>query len=239
MALLALAFALGATACGGGAPRAALDVDLTHRAGLAVTTDAGGRHFTDAGGRAVTLTRGWVVVTGVEIFLCPTVGERLWRLLRPVGVAWAHGVGSERKLAVPHASGLDRADGAPLPLGTLSPPPARYCRVRVTLGPADADAVGLPPAAAGVALVGKSLWLEGTVAPAGGGDPVPFQLTSAAESFVDLDEGGIDLAEGARATRRLAAGYGAWLDGLDPSAAGAGDALLRRIADGLALEAPP
>lgn len=75
----------------------------------------------------------------VELLRCRTalgwLGDTLIRSAR------AHGTSSPTLLAVPMVETAQALDD--VVLGTLRPPPARYCGVRYQLGPADADAFGL------------------------------------------------------------------------------------------------
>ncbi|MBF5045278.1 hypothetical protein FGE12_22930 [Aggregicoccus sp. 17bor-14] len=189
-----------------------------------VSTDAQGRHFTLADGRKVTLTRGWVTLSSVELLPCvepASVSQRPRRLHLPafsvmdlfIGTAHAHTGGTPTKLGSPHVLGLDEADGTAMALGALHPPVGRFCAARLAFSPADDDAHDLPTA---VDMVDRTLRLEGQVVPAGGGAPVPFTLESDALAGRDVTFAApLELSESAPSTTlRLALAYDRWLEGV-------------------------
>jgi hypothetical protein len=194
-------------------------------------------------GDVVRLTRGHLNVASVEILACPsTAWRKLLEALSPVGTARAHTEGTPTRIGEPHVDDLLRDDAQALTLGTLKPPADRYCRGTVLLEPADADAVGLP---ASVPMEGNTLWLEGTVEPAGGGAAQPFQLASSSEAEVDAQFLGpagspspVPLTTaGIARTGQVLVRYDRWFDGVDPLAPGAADALVDAIAASLELRA--
>lgn len=193
----------------------------------------------------ITLTRAWVNVGAVEIFPCPaSAWRRTLRLLGPIGVAQAHTEGSPTKLGIPHVDDLARPDGQSMDFGTFHPPAGTYCQAAVSLDAADGDAVGLPPASV-VPLTGNTVWIEGTVKPAGGGPVQDFTLTSAAEAegqvaFVASSGAASPIAlqsAGTARSARVVLRYDRWFATVDPLAAGAGDALVRAIAQTLEVHA--
>jgi len=194
-------------------------------------------------GDVVRITRGHVNVGSVEIFACPaTAWRKVLEALSPLSSARAHTTGSPTRIGAPHVDDLLRDDALALALGTLKPPADRYCRASVSLHPADADAVGLPSA---VPMTGNTVWLEGTVEPAGGGDPEPFQLASGAEAEVDLQlvgsSGGPSpialTSAGMARSGRVVLRYDRWFDAVDPRDPGAGDALVSAIAQAIEVRA--
>jgi hypothetical protein len=132
-------------------------------------------------------------------------------------------VGSDRRLAVPHLVDVLEPEGATAHAGTVTPLPGRYCRAHVVFGPADADAENAPAKG----MVGRTLELEGTLD--SGGGPVPVRLQSDAILGVDVALA-LDLSRDQHAARTFTLRYGAWLDGIDPSAPDAAAQVLARIA---------
>jgi hypothetical protein len=125
-------------------------------------------------GATITLDRGWIALSSTEIAPCEgSAAAWGWPSLG-VAPAWAHSPSAPRKLGVPGVLPLIAAEETVLALGELRPPPGRYCDVRVELGPADADAEGAP---AEVGMVGRTLWLEGSI-DVGDGAPSRFTLES-------------------------------------------------------------
>src|SRR4051794_9710009 len=170
-------------------------------------------------GYVVELDRGYLVTATVELEPCDglATGRARWwqvvsRALSWEGTAWAHEHGSPTRLGAPFVQPLV-GGGAAGVLGTFRPPPGRYCRVRVGLGPADADAEGLP---ADVRLVGKTFFLGGRYRLPDGG-PRPFTVDSAAALEVELPLGPLVLSDESPRRRTLSLGMTAahWLDGLD------------------------
>ncbi|QRO02089.1 hypothetical protein JRI60_25295 [Archangium violaceum] len=225
---------LALCACGSREEGIQLHLDLALRpSGTAVSENAT-RSFTNDRGERITLTRAYVTLSSVEIFPCPTTSAWRWlRLLSPIGTAEAHETSSPRKLGVPHVSGLERPDGEALALGTLQPPPGSYCRARLVFSPADADAEGLPT---GASMEGKTLLLEGEVLPTGGGAARPFRLETNGLANAEVSLEGLSLTQDApEASRTVQLAYDKWLDGVDPTSAGATEQVLKNLASSATL----
>ncbi|MHA7634515.1 hypothetical protein [Corallococcus sp. M7] len=228
LALLAL------SACGERVDGMTVTLGLEHRATAHGVQAAGGeRSFTRADGQVLTLTRGYVTLGSVELKPCEeALGWRLLKALSPIGTAHAHSVGSPLRLGTPHVSGLERPDGNVLTLGTVRPPPGRYCRARLTFEPADADAEGLP----GVDMVGHTLWLEGTRMTAGGGEPQPFRLVTSNIATVDVVLDGLTLSEDEPAAgRTFMLAWDTWLATVDLESPGAAATALDTVARSVAM----
>jgi hypothetical protein len=104
----------------------------------------------------VTLDAAFVTLTGVEIVRCAEDARR-WRW---TSVAYAHSQATPTRLGVPAVEDLLAPAPTPRTLGVLHAPPGRYCSVRITLGPADSDALGLDAAPG---MLGKSALLGGSL----------------------------------------------------------------------------
>jgi len=141
---LTRALVAGSLACVGLTASAACDagtipayVTLALRSGL----PADGALVSE-GGATLRLGTARLTVLAAALESCPaTPTAQLRALLRP-SVAHAHSEGSPTRLGEPHVVDLRAATSTEL--GEFQPPAGRYCGVRLTLGPADADAVGLP-----------------------------------------------------------------------------------------------
>ncbi|RKH88042.1 hypothetical protein D7Y21_16455 [Corallococcus sp. AB045] len=232
LALLAL------SACGERVDGMTVTLGLEHRAtAQGVQATGGERSFTRADGQVLTLTRGYVTLGSAELKPCEeALGWRLLKALSPIGTAHAHSVGSPLRLGTPHISGLERPDGSVLKLGTVRPPPGRYCRARLTFEPADADAEGLPGADSGVDMVGHTLWLEGTRVPSGGGEPQPFRLVTSNLATVDVVLDGLTLSEDEPAAERtFALAWDTWLATVDLESPGAAASALDTVARSVAM----
>ncbi|WP_224244571.1 hypothetical protein [Hyalangium gracile] len=204
-----------------------------HGAG-AVQMEQSARSFTNDRGERVILTRAHVSLSSVEIFPCADSGAWRWlRELSPIGTAHAHSESSPRRLGTPHVSSLERPDGEVLELGTLRPPPGRYCRLHLVFGPADADAEGLPTD--GV-MVGRTFLLEGEIPSADGGAPRPFRVESSRIANQELVLDGLSLsAEELEAEQRITLAYDHWLDGTSPLDPDAATQVLRNVASAAAV----
>ncbi|NBD09950.1 hypothetical protein [Corallococcus silvisoli] len=225
-------------ACGERVDGVHVTLGLEHKATAEGVVAAGGaRTITRADGQTLTLTRGYVTLGSVELRPCEeALGWRLLRALSPVGTAHAHSTGSPLKLGTPHVSGLERPDGNVLTLGTLRPPPGRYCRARLTFEPADGDAEGMPAADSGVAMEGRTLWLEGTRVPAGGGEPQPFRLVSSRIATVDVVLDGLTLSEDEPAAERtFVLAWDSWLATVDVESEEVAGAVLDTVARSVAM----
>ncbi|NNB86826.1 hypothetical protein HJC10_05830 [Corallococcus exiguus] len=229
---------LGLSACGERVDGMTVTLGLEHRATAQGVQAAGGeRSFTRADGQVLTLTRGYVALNSVELKPCEeALGWRLLRALSPIGTAHAHSEGSPLRLGTPHVSGLERPDGNVLTLGTVRPPPGRYCRARLTFEAADADAEGLSDVAHGVDMVGRTLWLEGTRVPAGGGEPQPFRLVTSNIATVDVVLDELTLSEDEPAAERtFALAWDTWLATVDLESPGAAASALDTVARSVAM----
>jgi hypothetical protein len=228
----AAAFGLGCGGASGRSDQTAVALRARHAAGREVlgTTD---RTFATAAGERVTLTRAVVTVSSVELFPCQSAAARLWRWLSPVGIAWAHGVGTERRLAAPNLHDVLAPDADVAELGTVHPFAGSYCWARVALAPADADT----PGAGAAGLVGTTLLLEGTLSAADGTNVRPFTLRTATTKGVDVTAfPALPLGNDDQARRTFVLTYGGWLDGVDPLAAGAADQVLDRVVAAISAE---
>ena len=150
------------------------------------------RAFATNLGYQVRLDSGYVGIQTVELVQCDdapaapaSTARRLWRVLRAPALAHAHTLnGPSYALGVPYVDDLLRADHDVFTVGSMEPPPARYCGAKVMIGPADADAVALP---AGVDMVGRSLHLVGRFRTAGStGAWQPLRVDSNATHEVDI-----------------------------------------------------
>jgi hypothetical protein len=188
-----------------------LHLGLAHQPAQQVQHVGERRQFTNNRGERITLTRAYVTVSSVEIFVCPVTGARKWlQWLSPVGTAQAHSVTDPRRMGTPYVDSLERADGEVLELPSLQPAPGRYCRARLVLGPADADAERLPE---GGLMLHKTLRLEGEVASADGASVRPFVLESAGIANAELPFDALTLSEGSReAGLRFTLAYDRWLN---------------------------
>lgn len=96
---------------------------------------------TDLGYR-VALDRALVVFAEVELLRCDNFVADLARLLGPAR-ARAHVLDTPTSLGEPLVLDLMESAGIPEFVGTMKPPPGRYCGIRILGRPADEDAVGL------------------------------------------------------------------------------------------------
>jgi hypothetical protein len=206
--------------CGAREEGIRLHLGLTLHPAGPVLAEGGSRTFTTDRGERILLTRAHVTLNSVEISPCPEAAAWRWlRALSPIGTAYAHSESNPRKLGTPHVSSLEQPDGAALELGTLRPPPGRYCRVHLTFGPADEDAQGLP---ANGAMEGRTLLLEGEVLSTSGEGSHPFRLESSGISNAELPLDALTLsAEELESEQLITLAYDHWLDGISPLASDA------------------
>ena len=188
------------------------------------------RSFTTDRGYVVTLNRAAVSFEGLELQACAQ-SRRAPLLGR--GVAWAHSTASPTRLGDSFVLGLS---GGTLALGTLPPPPGRYCGVRLALAPADGDAMGLPD----TSMEGLSIRLEGFFQMPGQ-EPTPLGVstTMAASAPASLALTlGDDGQRSATLTVRLSGEH--WLDGIDLATASADElsqAVVKAVAGSLTVDA--
>ena len=125
----------------------------------------------------VALVDSYVVVQTAELVACPSVTTMLLKALNPLPSAMAHVETSPTLLGVPVVMTV-AGEQAHTRVGSLQPPPGEYCGIRLNVGPADEDAVGLPSDD----LIGRSIFVNGTDA-AG----AAFSYGSAATDSVQVD----------------------------------------------------
>lgn len=155
----------------------------------------------------VVLDAAFVAVTGVELVPCAT-DKRRFGLgdLFGEAVAHAHSHGTPTSLGVPAVEDLLAPTATPRELGVLHAPPGRYCSVRVTVGPADHDALGL---AAAPTMLGLSALLSGSIdSTCARSQTIEAALAAPIEVSADALE----------ATLVLRIDAATLLDGVDPSA---------------------
>ncbi len=232
-------------ACSGGERVEGLELTLGLTTGRArpLGERAGPRTLVNDKGTRASFTRAFVTLGSVELLPCEEAGwRRLLRGLSPVGTAWAHSVSSPRRLGTPHVVGLERADGEVTELGTLRPPPGRYCHARLTFQPADADAEGLAAAAQGpepVDMVGHSLHLRGTLSAPDGGEPQPFTVSLGGQASVNVVLDGLTLSEEQpKAVLVFTLAWDGWLDGVSPQTPPPRVDLLGNVARSASLQPP-
>ena len=96
--------------------------------------------LTDSGYR-VWLERALMVLGPVELIECESAVRDLWRLFT-VATARAHIGTASTSLSVPLVLDLMDGDGTAFYVGTIRPPPGRYCGMRIAGGPANEETVG-------------------------------------------------------------------------------------------------
>ncbi|SEU23236.1 hypothetical protein SAMN05443639_110222 [Stigmatella erecta] len=215
-----------------------LNLRLAHQPVQEVQRVGTQRHFTNNRGEQITLTRAYVTVSSVEIFACPVTGARRWlQWLSPLGTAHAHSVTDPRRMGTPYVDSLERADGEVLEMQALQPSPGSYCRARLVLGPADADAEQMPE---GALMLNKTLLLEGQVTSADGATVRPFRLESAGLASAELPFEALTLSDDAReASLRFTLAYDRWLNDVDWASAGAASQALTNVGNTIELSRQP
>jgi hypothetical protein len=221
-------------ACGSREAGTQLHLTLDFRPARSARTEGATRQFLNDRGDAIRLTQARVTLSSVEIAACQTSAAWRWlRALSPVGTAHAHSASNPQRLGTPHVSGLERADGEALALGTLEPPPGRYCRAHLVFAPADEDAEGLARYAD---MEGRTVVLEGEWTPATGGAPRAFRVESTGVFNADVALDAVALTpESLEAVRTVHLAYDQWLDGVDLAAPDASDRVLRNVARAVTL----
>lgn len=133
--------------------------------------------------RSVELERALFVVVSLEAIPCsPSETSSAARVLAPLGVARAHGVPTPTRMAMHHV--IDLLETRPSWAVSVShPPPDIYCWVRVTIGPADRDAIGLP---ADESLTDTALTIRGRHGDVDAPPTQPFEVTSTRTQSIDV-----------------------------------------------------
>jgi hypothetical protein len=134
---------------------------------------------TDRGYR-VRLEQAMITFGEVELVFCDGLTEQALRLFK-ASTARAHSETTPTELGVPVIIDLMESGGRPLFAGTLKPPPGRYCALRVTCTPSDADAQGTELQRQ--AMLNTTVLLDGSVEGPGGEmlGPIHIRLTERVE----------------------------------------------------------
>ncbi len=150
-----------------------------------------------------------LTVLAVELRPCVSAVRMHLRDLIGPARAYAHSAGSPTRLGVPNV--IDLLASTARTLGNIAPPAGRYCSTRLSLGPADADAEGLPDPT----FVGTTFALE-----ADARAPTARTLDGVVSGNITVDvafEPALSLAEGEDVRVELVFGDGDAIDGLDLS----------------------
>lgn len=227
LAWSSVAVMIAVAACGWRSDGVRIDLAASTALPAPARADAAGLHWTAQDGTLVTVTRGWVTVSSIEIFPCPPSALRkVWNELG-YGTARAHTTSNPTRLGAPTVVSALQEAGTAVPLGALRPPAVRFCRMRVTFEPADEDAASLP---AEVDMVGKTLWLDGTRTPPSG-TAQPFHLEASGIGTVELDIDPVELGEANLEASAVVELHPArWLDGVDLGSGAPGPAALDAVA---------
>ncbi len=134
----------------------------THSEGLSVAVyssgvDRSARAWVSDAGESIHVIRGYISMSDLEIVRCEQPVAR-WHWPSLIGEAHAHTTSSPTKIGSPVVE--DVLSYNQFTVGTLAPPPARYCSVKGHFGPADLDATNLPR---DFSMVGKTFKLEVTM----------------------------------------------------------------------------
>lgn len=181
IALLIVALA-GATHCTvtGSDDSRAIEVDVL------ASSVAGAPEATTDLGFEVSVARALAAVETIELLPCEgsasVSGAGLLETIGLIGVAHAHSAVEPTRTGTPAVLPLASPAGGAIDVGPLEPPPGSYCAARITLGPADADAEGMPEDGA---LIGRTLLVEGTRV-VEGEEPAGFRLHSSDRVVVDV-----------------------------------------------------
>lgn len=156
------------------------------------------------------VTSGSLRISSIELTPCPSTAATVWRWLSPIGTAWAHGdTTGTGPLVLRIDTPVDLLAGEQS-LGTLRPPPGRYCRLVARLGATDADGGALP-----------TLRLEG--------DVLSLETDELRPLTLDYDALALD-EDAPAATLALDLDLGRALADVDPSSAGAAGECLSHLA---------
>lgn len=168
-----------------------------------------------ADGGSASVAEASLRLSSLELTPCPSTASKVWRWLSPIGTVWAHGDAPEDgPLVLRIDTPVDLATPGTQALGTLRPPPGRYCRLVARLGASGADGGALTT----LHLAG----LDGSTAMA---------LDTSEERPLTLDYDALAVDEDApAATLTLALDLGRALADVDPSSPGAAGETLSHLA---------
>lgn len=201
-------FPSGVLGCGGDEDGLRVEVSAEPPA----SAGSPGQRFTTDLGYEVRLQSAYVASGGVELKPCAGAGQGRGR----AGIAWAHSAGSPTRLGDSFVLSLGPAASGRKALGTMAPPPGRYCGLALDLQAADADARELPDGS----MVGLSLRIEGFFRAPGASDEVAFSASTRAAASataalaLELADGGVEQAQVAARWREVR-----WFDGIDMATA--------------------
>jgi len=174
---LVLFLIYGTVACGSSSGSASDGTRVVIRAtptpANSIAQNAGIKTFSNDLGDSITLNKAYLVLSSatIESACGPTfsaVLESIFTWIIPA--AQAHTTTTPTSTGVPFVFDLLGADSIPIVIGELSPPQQNYCGLRIDMLAADDDAINLPNGIADPDMIGKSIFIEGSFALAGGGN---------------------------------------------------------------------
>lgn len=121
----------------------------------------------------VWLDRALIVLGPVELVECDNFARVLWGLFTAAR-AKAHAPETPTSLGIPLVLDLLESGGIGFVVGTIRPPPGRYCAIRVVGAPADGDAVGLKN---NVEMLDRSVFLTGEIEDTETLERTPFEVS--------------------------------------------------------------
>ncbi len=134
----------------------------------------------------VWLDEALIVLGPIELVKCDSFARNLWTLFAPAR-AKAHEIETPTSLGAPFVLDLVEGVGPGLFVGTIRPPPGRYCGIRVVAAPADEDAIGLGKR---VAMLENSVFVAGEVEDptTGRREPLVVPVQVALTRVLEFDE---------------------------------------------------
>jgi hypothetical protein len=154
-----------------------IEVDIATTAIVGEASAHGFVTFRDSEGGGIEASHLHLAIASIELVECPSTLARAASALEAlfISTAYAHTTGTPLHLGIPHIIDAARTSSVEERIGTLEPPPGRYCAIEIAFGPADADAVGLDSSTEGSA-VGRTMVMRGLDWHEG--QPVPLELES-------------------------------------------------------------
>lgn len=132
----------------------------------------------------VEVERALVSIVALEAIPCAGVDATATNAeFSPLSAARAHGGTTPTRMAIPHVVDLLSVDGSHWASALSHPPPDSYCWARLTIGPADRDAVGMP---SDEDLTGLALVVRGRYSADNVGNGSAFTVSSARTQSIDV-----------------------------------------------------
>lgn len=187
----------------------------------------GGPTLQRTDGATIQLERGLLSFTQLELIPCEeSATRRFLRALSPLSVAHAHGSANPLVLAAHRVLSLETPT---VSFHEMTPPPGRYCKVRLAFSPSEDDTHGAPEDGS---FAGRTLRLAGSFQAEGAATSEPFTIETRQTRTVEKELEPLELSASRRSAElTLTFPLALWFSDFTPHETAAADTALEAAAN--------